>query len=223
VLAASFVCSLALPRRAEIPAGEGRRGVAALLSEPDFQLFLVVAFLGQCGQVAYDIGFSLHLADLGVTHPAIGAAWAIGVAAEVLLLASPVRAFRSQRVARWMAWALAGAAARWALIATIRSPALLFVLQPLHAISFGLVWLTQMAYASRRFPARSLATAQGLFATAIGLGSVVGMLLWGPVYSRAGGSIVFAGAAVFAVCASALAVALDRRVRIPVKGSSAAE
>jgi PPP family 3-phenylpropionic acid transporter len=97
------------------------------------------------------------------------------------------------------------------------------VLQPLHAVSFGLTWLAEVTYASRRFPAEVLATAQGLFATAMGLGSAAGMVLWGWAYQRAGGPFMFAGAACFAVCASALAVALDRRVRAPVRSDSAGE
>jgi hypothetical protein len=116
---------------------------------------------------------------------------------------------------------MCGAAARWALLATVRSPLLVFALQPMHAVSFALVWLAQVTYTARRFPAHSLATAQGLFATAVGFGNVVGMVLWGPVYSRAGGSFMFAGAAGFAVCASALAAVLDRRVKTPVKSSGA--
>ena len=106
-------------------------------------------------------------------------------------------------------------------LAAIRSPPILFVLQPLHAVSFGLVWLAQVTYASRRFPPQLLATAQGLFATAFGLGSAVGMVMWGVVYQRGGSAFMFAGAAFFAVCASAFAVALDRRVRAPVEGQSA--
>jgi hypothetical protein len=49
------------------------------------------------------------------------------------------------------------------------------------------------------------------------------MLTWGLVYQRAGGSLVFAGAACFAVGASAFAVALDRKVRVPVESSTAVE
>jgi PPP family 3-phenylpropionic acid transporter len=228
-LAVAFACSMSLPRRAELPHAEGPRGVGRLLAEPDFRLFLVATFLAQCGQAAYDLGFTLHLADLGVPRSAIGVAWAVGTAAEVVLMAVSAPMFRSFRASRLLVWALGGAAARWALLAWVRSPAVLFALQPLHAVSFALVWLAQVMYTARRFPAHSLATAQGLFATAVGLGSVVGMVLWGPVYLHAGGVFMFAGAAAFALSAAAFALLLDvsldaildQTVQTPVKGSSA--
>jgi MFS transporter, PPP family, 3-phenylpropionic acid transporter len=211
-LAAGFASSLALPRRAEMPTKGDPRGMARLLAEEDFRLLLVATFLGQCGHVAYDMCFSIHLFDLGVPRPLIGVAWAIGTGAEVILMAWSAPAFRSHPAPRLLAIAFAVASMRWVLLSVLRSSAILLILQPLHAFSFGLVWLAAVSYTSERFPPQSLATAQGLVVTAVGAGSIVGMLLWGPVYARGGGAFVFAGAACFAALASAFAVALDRRV-----------
>ena len=219
-LASTFVATLWLPRHAELPHRADRRAIWQVLAQPDYRHFLFVAFLGQIGHVAYDMGFSLHLASLGVSRLGIGVAWALGTGAEVFLMALSGPMLRQYPPAAVLAVGLAGAAFRWGLLAAIRAPHLLFLLQPLHAVSFGLVWLAEVTYASRRFPAQLLATAQGLFATALGLGSAVGMVTWGGVYQRAGSAFMFAGAAFFAVCASAFAVALDRRVRAPVESQS---
>lgn len=220
-LAAGFVASLSLPRRAELPDRADRHSIARLLAQSDFRLFLMAAFLGQCGNVAYDMCFSLRLFNLGVPRPVVGLAWALGTGAEVLLMAWSASVFRSFPAPALLACALAGASVRWVLIATVRSSSWLLLLQPLHAVSFGLVWLAEVTYTSRRFPSHSLATAQGLFASTVGAGLVVGMLTWGLVYQHAGGSFVFAGAACFAVSASAFAVALDRKARVPVESSTA--
>jgi hypothetical protein len=75
------------------------------------------------------------------------------------------------------------------------------------------MWLAGVSYTSHRFPPERSATAQGLLVTVTGLGSVAGMLLWAPLYARAGGAFMFAGAACFAVCGCACAFALDRRVQ----------
>lgn len=219
-VAAALGAALALPRAGRLPARPERRGVLHLLAEGDFRLFLFAAFLGNCAQAAYDQCFSLHLFDLGVARPLVGVAWALGTGAEVGIMAYSASLFRVAPVSTLFAFALCGAALRWALLAVVRSSPILLMLQPLHAISFGLVWVAEVAYTSRRFRS-SLATAQGLLATAMGAGSVVGMLIWGPVYTRWGGSFVFAGAACFAVCASASAFALDRKVRVPVESSTA--
>ena len=109
-----------------------------------------------------------------------------------------------------LAWGLAGACARWMLIATVRSPTILFFLQPLHAVSFAVVWLALVRFTSQRFPPRLLGTAQGTLATCMGAGSVLGMILWGAVFHRLGGAAVFAGAACFAACASLCALLVWR-------------
>jgi len=220
-VAAALIAALGLPRGAHLPARQEHRGLSHLLAESDFRLFLFAAFLGNCAQAAYDQCFSLHLFDLGVPRPLVGVAWALGTGAEVGIMACSASLFRVAPVSALFAFALFGGACRWALLAVVRSTPILLALQPLHAVSFGLVWVAEVAYTSRRFPPSSLATAQGLLATAMGAGSVLGMLVWGPVYTRWGGSFVFAGAACFAVCASASAFALDRKVRVPVESGTA--
>lgn len=220
-ITAALIAAFALPRGSRLPVRPERRGVGHLLAESDFRLFLFAAFLGNCAQAAYDMCFSLRLFDLGVPRPLVGVAWALGTGAEIGVMAWSATLLRTVPLPALLGFALSCAALRWTLLAVVTSTPLLLMLQPLHAISFGLVWLAEVTYASRRFPSSCLATAQGLFVTAMGAGSVVGMLLWGPVYQRWGGSFVFAGAACFAVCASASAFALDRKVRIPVETSTA--
>ncbi len=235
-LAAAFLASLTLPRRPTLPwrrfrdgssppsqslaksdtAARSRKKSPALqhiLTHDDFSLFLVAIFLGQCGHAAYDMCFSLRLFDLGIPRSVIGISWGIGTGAEVLLMAWSSRLFHSFSALSILAFALACAAVRWVLLAVVRSSALLLFFQPLHAISFGLMWIAAVTYTSRQFPTAFLASAQGLFTTAMGAGSVIGMLIWSPIYLRSGGTFVFAGAACFAVCASALAVMLDRKAR----------
>jgi PPP family 3-phenylpropionic acid transporter len=215
VLAALFA-SLPLPRRAELPARGDRRGALQLAAAPDFGLFLIAVFLGQCGQAAYDLCFSLRLFDLGIprTTLAFALAWDLGTCAEVLMMAYCAPLFRRFAPASLLAFALGCSSIRWAAIAAVHSPLILLLLQPLHALTWGLGWLASLNYTSRRCSPQSLATAQGLFTTAIGAGSVVGMITWGSVYHRAGGAAVFAGAAFFSLCACACAVMLDRKLRV---------
>jgi PPP family 3-phenylpropionic acid transporter len=212
-LALGFVSSLALPRHAELPDRGDGEGLARLLRDGPLRMLLVATFLGQCGHVAYDMGFSIYLFDLGVPRGWVGVAWALGTGSEVLLMAWSAPVFRRFADPSLLAFGLAAGAARWVLLTVVRSPGLILLLQPLHALSFGLVWLAAVSYTARRYPSRSLATAQGLFVTAVGTGSITGMLLWGPVYQRGGGSFMFAGAACFSACAAVVAVALDRKTR----------
>ncbi|MDP9000757.1 MAG: MFS transporter [Myxococcota bacterium] len=219
---AALLASLRLPRRADMPRGN-RRGARQLLKEADFRFFLIAVFLGQCGHAAYDLCFSLRLFELGVTGPVFVWAWDLGTAAEVLIMACSAPLFRAFSPVSLLAFALGAASFRWAAIAVVRSSIVLLVLQPLHALSFGLAWLASVGYASRRFPSHSLGTAQGLFSTAMGAGSAVGMITWGSLYHRMGGATVFAIAACLSACGCALTVALDHRLRAGLEAAAVGE
>lgn len=208
VVFAALLASLFLPRHADLPARGDRLGALRLLADRDFRLFLAAVFLGQCGHVAYDLCFSLYLFDLGVSRMTLGWIWAFGAACEVVMMACSAPLFRTFAPLSLFAFALGAASFRWAMTALARSVAVLALLQPLHALSFALVWLAAVTYASRRFPLHSMGAAQGLFSTGMGAGSAVGMVLWGSVYHRGGGVAVFAGAACFSACAGVLAAAI---------------
>jgi len=183
----------------------------ALLAAPDFAVFLVASLLAQSAHAGYDLCFSLHLHDLGADGAVTGVAWGIGVVFEITVMI-----FAESLVARFSApWLLVlslfGAAARWALIASVRSLPALLAIQPLHALSFALWWLASLAYVRGRAPAHALATGQGLFSAATAVGSVLGMLVWGTIYRRAGGASVFGAAAVVALAAAMVALSWSRR------------
>jgi PPP family 3-phenylpropionic acid transporter len=212
-LLVAFVASLPIAGRAALPRPGDARSAAELLASRDFKALLASAFLAQCAHSSYDLCFTLHLLDLGLSRTAVGAAWAIGTGCEVALMACAGRLFRSRTPARLFMAALAGGSLRWAVLAWVRSPSILLALQPLHALSFALMWLSAVAYAQQAAPAHALGTAQGLLATAFGAGSVVGMLLWGPAYHLRGGPLVFSCAAGVAALASACSVLLVRQPR----------
>jgi MFS transporter, PPP family, 3-phenylpropionic acid transporter len=216
IVLGALLASLRLPRHAELPGPRDRgdrRGARELVGDADFALFLVAVFLGQCGHAAYDLCFSFRLLELHVPKTTFWVAWDLGTAAEVVMMAYSAPLFREFPAPTLFAFALGAASLRWCALAVVRSPAVLLALQPLHALSFGLAWLASVGYASHRFPRHSIGSAQGLFVTATGAGSALGMIAWGSLYHRAGGAAVFAGAACFSGAACAFAVALDRRGR----------
>jgi len=217
VIFAALLSSLRLPRRADLPDRGARHGARRLLLEGDFRLFLTSVFLGQFGHASYDLCFSIHLFDLGIPRMTVGWMWALGTGSEVVMMACAGPLLRAFAPLSLFAFGIGVASVRWALIAIVRQPAILLALQPLHALTFGLAWLSAVHYTSRRFSRHSLGTAQGLFATAMGAGSVAGMVVWGSLYHRAGGAAVFGAAACLSACACAFAAALDRRVRLRVE------
>jgi PPP family 3-phenylpropionic acid transporter len=211
-LAAALVAAWTLPAKPATPRLPVAREASALLAAPDFSIFLGVAMLANAANASYDLCFSLHLHDLHVADAGTGSAWAMGVLFEVALMAFAEPLVARFSPARLLLLALVGATARWTLLAGVRFFPLLLALQPLHAVSFGLWWVASLAYVKERAPAHALATAQGLFSAAVAAGSVAGMLVWGTVYRRVGGTVVFGAAAAVSLTAGILAASWSRRV-----------
>jgi PPP family 3-phenylpropionic acid transporter len=191
------------PSRPPSPVG---KDVFALLRSRDYSLLLLGVFLWNAAHASYDLCFSLHLKDLGASSGEVGTSWAIGVVAELFLLGAAPRLFTRFTAEGLLVAGVSTTAARFLAIALVHSRASLIALQPLHAVTFGLTWISGLEYVKRRAPANVLATAQSSFAVATALGSAVGTLAWGPLYAKHGGAAVFGTAA--AVAAIGLAVVL---------------
>ncbi|WP_437620951.1 MFS transporter [Sorangium sp. So ce1151] len=237
-LLAAFIVSWLLPARGEAPfrrpgqqrgeaaaqapdaASSVRQRARALLQGRDFRLFLAASFLAQSANSSYDLCYTLHLRDTGFPESLVGVAWAVGVAAEIALMAFSGPLLQRFAPPTLLAFAFAGAALRWALLSSVRWWPALLAIQPLHAVSFGMMWVASIAYTRDRAPPQVLATAQGLFSASAGAGSVIGMLAWGELYKRGGGSLSFGVASITASIAFVLAVTFARSTRRSVPGSS---
>jgi PPP family 3-phenylpropionic acid transporter len=213
VLAASSFMTFALTLWLDAPAppraahlGASIRGV---LRDRRFVLLLASGFLGFGAHVSYDICFSLHLQSLGLGSSGVGLAWALGVIGEVAMMAVSGRILARVPASSLLVVAYAGGAVRWSILALVPNVTVLLALQPLHAISFALFWVTALEHVKRCAPGEILATAQGLFNAAVGAGAVLGMLAWGALFERHGGRITFGCAAAVAMCAAILASAID--------------
>ncbi|MDC3956140.1 MFS transporter [Polyangium jinanense] len=205
--------SFALPSRVPVPARPSAAQIRALLTSADVRLFLASAFFAQVAFACYDQCFSLHLLARGASPRILGATWAVGVSAEVVLMANASALAARVRAPVLLAIAYGVAVLRWILIGFVPGFWPLLVLQPLHAITFGLPWVSALAYVKDRAPKHLLGTAQGVFVATISLGSVTGMLGWIHVYRRGGGALAFGGAALVSALACGIAIAFARRTR----------
>ena len=212
-LFAAFGLTVLLPDRAPPAPAADRDSVLALLRNGAFRLFLATYFLAQLAHSNYDLSFSLHLRDLGASSDFVGRAWALGVLAEIVLMAFAHRISGRYEARHLVVFAIAGAAGRWALIGGIRSLPILMALQPLHALAFGLLWIASLSIVRQQSTPQTLATAQGLFAAAAAAGSVLGLLLWSDLYRRHGGGFTFPCASLVSSAAMGVALVGSRRWR----------
>jgi PPP family 3-phenylpropionic acid transporter len=184
----------------------------ALLDSADWWIFFAAIVFGQMATAAYDSGFTLHLAQLGFRGRFVGVAWATGVAAEIGLMALSSRILARIGAARLLTLSLATAVVRWTLLARVTSATAILCLQPLHGVTFGLFWVASVTLVRDRGLGAPTA-AQGLFAAALGLGSLVGMNLTGALLDAGGGRLVYQSAACAALAATICAAWYARRMR----------
>lgn len=205
-LAGAAFAGLALPRRAPPrPESASAPKLRGLLGERDFAIFLAASALGWAAHSGYDLCGPLFLRDLGATRDVIGVLWALGVLAEIGLMAVASKLLARVSAERLFALACAGAALRWFAMSALPSVGFAFFVAPLHALSFALMWVASMQQV-RRFAERgSLGSAQGLLTASVALGAVGGILGWGPLYASHGGRAVFVVAGLLSLLASTVA------------------
>ena len=145
------------------------------------------AALQSSHQLYYGFG-TLYWRGLGFSDTVIGALWAEGVVAEILLFwySAPLLA----RLGPLGLMALGGVAGivRWSLMGVLPGFGAAAGLQLLHALTFGASHLGAMHFMARSVPPGVAASAQSLYAAlSAGLGSGLVMLVAGALYAAYGG------------------------------------
>lgn len=213
-IALAAVCAWYVP--APPPAANPHvfRAWKQMLREQDLWIYLFACAAHYAASAALDSCFSLYLRDLGHGGTFIGAAWTVGVLAEVGFFWGASRMTARWGADRVLMFALAVGVVRWAALAFVRSPEGIMLLQPLHGITFGCFWVAGTQIARERAPAEAQTAAQGLFGAASSLGAFTAQLVAGAVYQARGPRTLFLAAAVLsaiAACAAAVYVTVSRR------------
>ena len=191
VLAASALLLIACLWIPPAPAATGRSRWAALgrfAADRRFWLFVASgSALQSSHQLYYGFG-TLYWRELGFSDTLIGALWAEGVVAEIVLFWQS--ALLVARMGPLGLMALGGIAGilRWSLIGVVPGLAAAAVLQLLHGLTFGAAHIGAMYFMARTVPPGAAASAQSLYAAvSAGLGSGFAMLAAGALYGAYGG------------------------------------
>ena len=211
VAAASFaaLAGFALRPLDAAPAMGPAPARVAMWRRPAFLTIVAAASLIQASHAVY-YGFSvIDWKAAGFDGLVIGALWALGVIAEILLFA------RSGRMPPWLhptnliLLGALGASLRWAAMAFDAPAWSLPALQCLHALSFGATHLGTVALLSRLAAADQSATAQGFYSAIFGIIFAGAMGLSGVLYG-AYGSAAYAAMAVIAAVGGLIALMARR-------------
>lgn len=162
---------------------------------------------------------SIHWSLHGFSAPWIGALWAIGVLAEIVLFAGIGLCPASWRTPFRLLGlgAVAGAVRAVGMVFYGDSLGAVLVLQTLHGFSFGATQLGAMAAVSRFAPEGARGRAQGTLSATNALASAGATLMSGLAYGQGGGPLAFglmAPLAVLGLCLTARAARLARTERL---------
>lgn len=170
---------------------------------------LLIAVLLAVSFGAYYVFFSLYLGLHGYSKQMIGALWALGVLAEVVVFATGHSLLQRFSIRSLFTLAAAGTCIRWALVAAfVEHPLVLAFSQVLHCLGFAVLHYAIVLSARRLFPAGMESRGQTLFSSmGYGLGGMLGNLLAGVMWVAFSPRASYVSAAFIVVLATVLAAA----------------
>jgi PPP family 3-phenylpropionic acid transporter len=174
-----------------------RWGWRILVQDREFMLVMLAASVLQATHAVYYGFATLHWRGVGLSEPLIGALWAEGVVAEIVLFAvSAALPFGPRGL---LLLSAGGGVARWCMLGTTDTIGVLVLVQALHALTFGASLLAVVRYILKGVAAELSSTAQGIAAA---IGSIFSALfLWcaGLLYADWGAHAYFAMALLAAI------------------------
>lgn len=186
-------------------------GVRGLLANRSWLFFLAVAFVASIGSALHSNYLAILLDSLGAGKNIMGIAVTITTISEL-----PVMFFSNFLLRRFKARgllfiAIAAAGLRCILYYFAVSPQAVILIQLMHGLTYPLMWIAGVTYASEKAPPGLGATAQGLFgATITGFGISAGGLIGGLVLDRLGVAGMYGVVGAGILTAMLIFIAYDR-------------
>src|SRR5690606_16029160 len=207
IMLAIFLCSLLVPpapRQATRPAAAAE-GFLRQLRRPGVLAFFLSAGLMQLSHGPYYTFLTLHLEALGYGRGVIGAMWALGVVAEIILFLVMSSVLARFSLKQLLVGSFVLAALRWLLLGLLADNlAWLTLAQLLHAATFGCFHVAAIHFVQRRFGEQHQGQGQALYATLSGCGGALGALYSGYSWHGLGAGWTFALASLAATLAALL-------------------
>jgi PPP family 3-phenylpropionic acid transporter len=172
--------------------GSKRAGFRILLTNRQWILFLLTAFLGGLGAMSSASYLFPYMAEIGADETTMGVALTISTLSEIPVFFFGHRLVRRFRSRGLLILAITLMSIRSLLYAAVDTPSLVFIVQAFGGTIFPILWLAGVTYADENAPAGLKSTAQGLFgAMTFGVGSAVGGFLGGLMLASIGGRGMF--------------------------------
>lgn len=202
--ACTFLTTLRVPAIATRRRAEATVRLADILRRPAVMAFLCVHFLMQFSHAPYYSFFTLFLKEHGYRSTVIGWMWSLGVVAEVVAFFYMHHWLPRLGEKRVMLLCLLAGVLRWSVTAVaVDVPALIWLVQLLHAATFAAFHAASISFIYAHFGDGHQGQGQGLYGMLWGVGVASGSLLAGAIWAQHA-AWSFLGAAL--ACAAAAAV-----------------
>ena len=164
-----------------------------LLRKPVFLIYLGCIGFAQGSHGTYYSFASVHWETVGYSHEMIGTFWSIGVIAEIALFAVAGKFVRGRHPGILFALGAAAGIVRWIVLGSSDGFWMIVLVQPLHAMTFGITHLAAVSFIARAIPQQLATSAQSLMAT-LSMGVFLGSSIWasGPLYEHFGSHAYYA-------------------------------
>jgi PPP family 3-phenylpropionic acid transporter len=214
---ASWLASLWVPDIATTKRADAKTSLRAILRRPVVYGFLGASFMIEISHAPYYTFYSIFLEAHHYSRTAIGWLWALGVAGEVVAFTQTHRIVPALGERRVMLISLLLAALRWLVIGlAVDHPAVLVVMQLLHAATFATFHSAVISLIYRHFGDGHQGQGQALYSMLWGLGVAVGSFIAGQVWTSVGPTLIYAAAAGVCLIAWAWVYVLVRETPTPV-------
>jgi len=198
-----WLMSLLVPEEAAGHLPMDHEPLRKVLTHPAVVGLLVSCFLMHASHGPYYTFYSIYLTDQGYSLWVIGAMWAVGVLAEVLVFLGMHRLVPTFGLKPLLIASLLLASLRWVLIGLFpANGVIMFFAQCLHAASFGIYHAAAIQLIHRYFKGRHQGKGQALYSSlSFGAGGAAGSFLSGVAWDSIGGNITFMLAALSSLLA----------------------
>jgi len=192
LLFAGLLVALRIPFQQSRTATAFMHGVRTLLSNRRWMFFLVVVFICGIGMASINNYLFIYMESLGSSESLMGLALTVSTLSEIPVLFFADRMMRRFGTRGMLVLAMTVIGARLLLYSVTSLPWAVLVIQLLHGLTFGPIYVAGVAYADQVAPPGMKATTQGMFgSTLMGFGAATGGLLGGFLIQQAGPGFMY--------------------------------
>jgi PPP family 3-phenylpropionic acid transporter len=191
--------------------------VRKILMEPQWILFLTLAFGAGLSMAAANNYFYPFLKELGASESMMGFAITVGTIAEIPILFFGNHFIKRFKPYGFLIFAMVISSIRFFLFAVAETPQFILIVQLLNGLTFASIWVAGVTYVNENAPEGLSTTAQGLFGAMVtGFGNAVGGFVGGLLLESIGGRVLFLGFGIVILVIVAI-VSLIQKIRVRQK------